>query len=79
MPDIDEQLINAAKSFDVQFVEVLINQGADVQAWNSLALRDGAALGNTEFVRLLLAYQADVHAENDQASVWRLKTDIPQP
>ena len=54
---INEKLIEAAKSGDLDQVRALIKEGADIHAWDDVALRWAASNGHLEVVKLLEMYK----------------------
>jgi len=65
--NIDHALIICAKYGKKEFVEYLLNIGADVHTDNDHALRYASYWGYTEIVKLLLDHGADVHTDNNYA------------
>ncbi len=51
-------------------VSALQDKAADVNAENSVKLREAAEKGDTDAVTLLLDRGADIHAKNDRALQW---------
>ena len=57
----------AARDGQTEIVELLLEAGADVHAWEDVALRLAADGGHVETIQALLEAGADVHAENDES------------
>jgi ankyrin repeat protein len=64
---LNEKLVRAARDGDAPRVQKMLAYGADVHAWDDVALRWSAGNGHTVIVSMLLARGADVHAKNDEA------------
>jgi ankyrin repeat protein len=67
---LDYGLINVSWNVKTGMVQKLLAEGANVHAWNDLALRLAATHGHAETVKVLLAAGADVHASDDYALRW---------
>jgi ankyrin repeat protein len=65
--DLDHQLIDAARSGDLELVKKLTDQGSDIHAENGLALRNASRRGHLDIVKYLINNGSDIHAENDYA------------
>jgi len=63
-------LVACARRGKTEWVEYLLNRGADGHAVNDLALRYASENGYAEVVKLLLNAGANVHAANDEALRW---------
>jgi len=63
-------LAECANHGKTEWVEYLLNRGADVHAENDWALRSASYNGHVEVVKLLLNAGADVHARADYALRW---------
>ena len=66
----DKALINASRRGHTEAVKSLINAGADVHAYNDLALRWASDNGHVKVVKLLLDAGANVYAEKGLALRW---------
>ena len=62
---LNQELIEAAKSGNLQLVQALKLKGVDIAFNNNQALRLSSANGYLEVVKYLLEQGADIHAEND--------------
>jgi len=68
---IEEDLLwVCAKEGKTQFVKYLLDAGANVHAYNDIALRKAINYGHADVVKLLLDAGADVHADNYGALQW---------
>ena len=65
--NLDQQLIEAARTGKTQEAEELLNSGADIHKRWDEALRFAAGNGHTKTVQLLMEHGADIHAEKDYA------------
>jgi len=65
----DNALIQCAKYGKSEWLEFLLNRGADVHSDGDNALRCASYYGDVEVVKILLNAGADVHADND----WSLR------
>jgi len=63
-------LVACARHGKTEWVEYLINRGADVHTWDDFALRSASHNGHAEVVKLLLNAGANVHDGNDHALRW---------
>jgi ankyrin repeat protein len=70
--DLDQQLINAARDGDVDFVKKLVNQGADIYINNNAVLKLASQFGYLEIIKYLIGKGADIHTENDYALRYNL-------
>ena len=68
--DIDDKLIDACTDRDLLAAKECIKQGANIHAWNDLALRWAAEAGHLEVVKYLIKRGANIHARKDQALLW---------
>jgi ankyrin repeat protein len=66
---IDDQLIDAAKTGDVQKIKDLLDRGSDIHHQFDAALHQAANYGRLEAARLLIDQGADIHARNGSAIV----------
>lgn len=64
---MDDRLIEASKVGDLETVQYLIENGADVHADNYYAFRWAAYNGHLGVVRLLVSVGADIHSFDDYA------------
>ena len=63
----DKVILGRKFKIGPKIIQKLIDEGADVHAFNDYALRFAAYYGHLEIVKILLENGADVHAENDYA------------
>ena len=68
--NLEEKLIEAAKTGKTEEVKKLLKAGADIHAERDQALRYAANNDHTETVKLLLERGADIHAQEDAALRW---------
>lgn len=68
--DNDVALIFNATNGNIEEVELLLKQGANVSAFNDEALQMSAKNGHTAIVIILLEHGANLHACNDYALRW---------
>ena len=66
----NNRLFEASRIGDLNAVKSLIEQGADVHAYNDAALRSAALCGHLPVVKFLVSEGADVHVDNDIALRW---------
>jgi ankyrin repeat protein len=66
----DDALHWAASNGYLEVCKLLLENGADVHAWNDHSFRRAAENGHSEVCRLLLEHGADIHAEDDGALRW---------
>jgi hypothetical protein len=55
------------KPINLETIKYLVNQGANIHAWNDTPLRWAARYGHIDVVRYLVGQGADIHAEDDDA------------
>jgi len=68
--NLNKQLIEASKDGNLSQVKSLIIEGADIHAWDDIALNEAARGGHLEVVKYLVEdCDADVHAMDDFALV----------
>ena len=60
--ELDAQLVSASEDGESGVVQLLLEAGADANAWGTMALGSAAYHGHCEVVKLLLESGADVHA-----------------
>jgi hypothetical protein len=65
--DLTYRFLSAIENGQLEVVQLLIANGADIHASDDLALRVAAQYGHIEVVQLLIANGADIHARNDEA------------
>ena len=63
--ELDAQLIAASEDGESGVVQLLLEAGADANAWGNMPLGSASFNGHCEVVKLLLAAGADVHAMDD--------------
>jgi ankyrin repeat protein len=63
-------ILGERKTITAEVIKQLLDEGANIHAWNDLALKWAAKYGHTETVRLLLDRGADIHAYHDEALKW---------
>lgn len=66
----DSALIDASAHGYVEIVRLLIERGANVNAYNDRALRASVNGGHSETIQLLMKHGANIHAENGYALKW---------
>ena len=62
-------IIEAAEDGNLQRVQELIRNGADVHAQDEQALIEASRYGHLPVVEYLLAHGANIHAQDDQALI----------
>ena len=70
VPQMDIDLIYAAKNGNLEYVRFFIRNGADIHTEDNLPLRYAARFGNFRITRFLLDHGADIHAGDDDALKW---------
>jgi len=60
--ELNSRLIAASEDGESGVVQLLLEAGADANAWGTMALGSAAYHGHCEVVKLLLESGADVHA-----------------
>jgi len=75
--DNDSCLLIAADNGDINMVEYLLQNGANVNTGSSQALIDAVEMDSTELVHLLVNYQVDVSAQDNKAIV--TAAEFPDP
>lgn len=68
--ELHKLLVEARQNGLTEVVRLLINEGADVTAFENHAIRHAAGAGQVEIVRLLIEAGADVTALNNCALRW---------
>ena len=63
--ELNSRLIAASEDGESGVVQLLLEAGADANAWGNMALASAAYHGHCEVVKLLLESGADVHAMDD--------------
>ena len=63
--ELNSRLIAASEDGESGVVQLLLEAGADANAWGTMALGSAAYHGHCEVVKLLLESGADVHAMDD--------------
>ena len=63
-------LIEAAQNGNLQQVQELIKNGADVHAQNDRAFMGACWNGHLPVVEYLLAHEANIHAQNERALIY---------
>src|SRR5437016_611167 len=63
----DDALIEASKAGQLEAVQQLLKEGADVHSTDDWALRWASHYGHLEVIKVLLKSGANVHAQNDLA------------
>ena len=63
----DRVFLDPRRRIDVDVIQELLDQGANIHAYNGAALRWASIFGHLEVVRLLLDRGADIHAEDNHA------------
>ena len=63
--ELDAQLVSASEDGESGVVQLLLEAGADANAWGNMPLGSASFNGHCEVVKLLLAAGADVHAMDD--------------
>ena len=63
--ELDAQLVSASEDGESGVVQLLLEAGADANAWGNMALGSAVYHGHCEVVKLLLESGADVHAMDD--------------
>ena len=66
-------ILGERELIDIEVIERLINEGADVTAKNNEAVRWASDNGHTDVVTLLIEHGADVTADNNFAIRWASK------
>ena len=67
---IDADLIDACRNGDLREVKTLLKRGANIHAWDDLALRGTATEGHLDVVKYLVEQGADIHAGDDRVLTW---------
>ena len=62
----DRVFLDPRRRIDVDVIQELLDQGANIHAYNGAALRWASIFGHLEVVRLLLDRGADIHTRNDE-------------
>jgi ankyrin repeat protein len=65
--NINSKLIKACKEGNLSAVRKYVEKGADIHAWDGLALRWAAENGHLEIVKYLVEQGADIRVNNDWA------------
>ena len=60
--ELDAQLVSASEDGESGVVQLLLEAGADANAWGNMPLGSASFNGHAEVVKLLLFAGADVHA-----------------
>lgn len=68
--ELNDGLIWASGNGYLELVRLLLERGADVHAYNDLALRWASRMGHLDIVKLLLERGANVHANGGSALKW---------
>ena len=63
--ELDAQLVSASEDGESGVVQLLLEAGADANAWGNMPLGSASFNGHCEVVKLLLSAGADVHAMDD--------------
>ena len=64
--NLNQKLIEASKTNNLEQIKLLISQGADIHAKNDYALRLSAEKGYLEIVQYLVNNGANIHAQDDE-------------
>jgi len=66
----DKIILGPRKSIDLDVIKSLVEEGADIHAWDDYALRWASEFGHFEIVKFLVEKDADIHSRGDYALRW---------
>ena len=69
MKYLDKELVNKASVGDLTIVKYLIEDGADVNAMNGMALMYACNYNHLDVVKVLIEAGSDIHAQEDKALI----------
>jgi len=75
---VNKNLINACETGDFKTVKHLVESGADIHAYDDLALRWAAAEGHLEIVKFLIQNGANIYAQDKYAFTLAKTNEHPE-